>query len=74
MFTATYPVDSFGKHVRIVRDFLLRRAHWMDGALAAMKGPEDLFSVEVEQVERNGEAVGTAWWKESESPPLRRVK
>ena len=74
MFTATYPVDSFGKHVRIVRDFLLRRAHWMDGALAAMKGPEDLFSVEAEQVERNGEAVGTAWWKESESPPLRRVK
>ena len=74
MFTATYPVNSFEKHVRIVRDFLLRRAHWMDGALAAMKEPGELFSGEAEQAERNGEAAGTAWWKESESPPLRRME
>ena len=74
MFTATYPVNSFEKHVRIVRDFLLRRAHWMDEVLASMKGSGELFSGEAEQAERNGEAAGTAWWKESESPPLRRVK
>lgn len=71
-FTATYPVHSFEEHVRIVRDFLLRRARWMDGALAAMKGPEDLFSEGAEQTETEAEAIGTAWWNESESPPLRK--
>lgn len=71
IFTATYHVDSFEKNVRVVRDFLLRRAHWMDGALAAMKGPEDLFSGEAERQETEAEAIGTAWWNESESPPLR---
>ena len=54
-----------------VRDFLLRRARWMDGALAEMAGPEDLFSEETEREETEAEAIGTAWWNESESPPLR---
>ena len=71
IFTATYHVDSFEKNVRVVRDFLLRRARWLDGAWAEMAGPEDLFSGEAERRETEAEAVGTAWWNESESPPLR---
>ncbi len=70
IFTTSYPVDSFEKNVRIVRDFLLRRARWMDGALAAMKGPEDLFSGEADRVEAEAEDQRAAWWKESESAPL----
>ena len=72
MFTATYPVDSFEAHARIVRDFLLRRGRWLDEAWAGMEGPEDLFSEEMARVEREADGVGTGWWSESGSPPLRR--
>ena len=72
MFTSTYPVDSFEAHARIVRDFLLRRGRWLDEAWAGMEGPEDLFSEEVAREAQEADAVGTGWWSESGSPPLRR--
>ena len=68
--TARYEARTFDQHVRIVRDFLLKRAHWLDGALAAAQEPDDLTSPEMEQVVADSRAHGVDWWVEADSPPL----
>ena len=74
VFTINYNATSCEQHVRIVRDFLLRRARWLDQALMAAQKPEDLLSHEMDIVEAASHDAGASWWQEEESPPLRGVR
>ena len=70
VLNVNYGVDSFEENVRIVRDYLVKRGRWLDETLAAMEGPEDLFSEEMERAWAESEALGIGWWREEESAPL----
>ena len=68
VLNVNYGADTFEENVRIVREFLLRRARWMDGALGGMAGPDDLFSGEMASALAESEARGIGWWTGEEPP------